>query len=353
MAITLYLRNTANHVGTLGSHGNFDLESTTGTTATQSFGANTPRTFVYYSDASIPNKADWETGDYTWYVDVTTANANVQLTSVKVSRYNSALNSELASGTATPNLTLNTTGLKSGTVSFASPNPGGRSASDRLVVTITFSKLAGGGTQSVNADVNGSADSRLDAPLIIPTIRNISDTSVSVSEAVATQKFFTRPISESSISVSEAVETNELYVKPISESSVSVSDSVEGTLIPGTPSGQLYDVHFYEFPEEISDSIYVPEPTQLEQVSTTKTHKYGIIGKVTKTKTHKYNVIAQVTKSKTHKWHIIIIVTKSKTHKFHVVGLVQRTRTHKYNIIGKVIATKTHKYGIAGTVTRT
>ena len=79
-AITLYFRNTATHVGTLGSTGNFDLESTTGTTAGQSFGANTPRTYVYYSAASFPNKLDWETGNYTWYLDVTTANANVQLT---------------------------------------------------------------------------------------------------------------------------------------------------------------------------------------------------------------------------------------------------------------------------------
>src|SRR5687767_2206021 len=252
MAITLYLRNTANHVGTLGSHGNFDLESTTGTTATQSFGANTPRTFVYYSDASIPNKADWETGDYTWYVDVTTANANVQLTSVKVSRYNSALNSELASGSASPNLTLSTTGLKSGTISFASPNPGGRSASDRLVITLSFTKLAGGGTQSVNGDVNGSGDSRIDTPLVIPVVRDISEGSVSVSENLAKQ-------------VS--------YVKPISESSVSVSDSIDRQ---HTSSAALYSVHFVEFPEEVSDSLYVPAPQQVEQVSTTKTHKYNV-----------------------------------------------------------------------------
>src|SRR5687767_3186064 len=98
MAVTLYYRNTTGHVGTLGTTGNFDLTTGTGTTATQAFSANAVRTFVYYSPTSFPNKADWETGDYTWYLDVTTANANVQLTTVKVSRYNSALNSELASG---------------------------------------------------------------------------------------------------------------------------------------------------------------------------------------------------------------------------------------------------------------
>src|SRR5215203_283406 len=121
MAITLYYRSTTGHVGTLGTTGNFDLETTTGTTASQSFSANTPRTYVYYSATTFPNLTDWATGDYTWYLDVTTANANVQLTTVKVSRYNSALNSELASGSASPNLTLSTTGLKTGTVSFASP----------------------------------------------------------------------------------------------------------------------------------------------------------------------------------------------------------------------------------------
>lgn len=332
MAITLYYRNTTGHVGTLGTTGNFDLETTTGTTATQAFSANAVRTFVYYSAANFPNKTDWETGDYTWYLDVTTANANVQLTSVKVSRYNSALNSELASGTATPNLTLSTTGLKTGTVSFASPNPGGRSASDRLVITLSFTKLAGGGTQSVNGDVNGSGDSRIDTPLIIPVVRDIS---------------------EGSVSVSEAVETQELYTKPISEDSVSASDSIEGTKIPAGPENEFYSVHLVEFPEEVSDSVYVPAPQQVEQVSTTKTHKYNLIGKVTTTKTHKYNVIGLVTQTKTHKFNIIQKITQTKTHKFNVIAKITATKTHLFSVLQQIVQTKTHKYNIIQQILRT
>jgi hypothetical protein len=332
MAITLYYRNTTGHVGTLGTTGNFDLETTTGTTATQSMGANTPRTYVYYSATTFPDKADWETGDYTWYLDVTTANANVQLTTVKVSRYNSALNSELASGSASPNLTLNTTGLKSGTVSFASPNPGGRSSTDRLVITLTFTKLAGGGVQSISADVNGSSDSRIDTPLVIPTIRNISEGSVSVSEALATQ---------------------EVYTRPISESSISASDSIEGTKIPAAPENQLYDVHFVEFPEEISDSLYVPAPTAIEQVIKYAVHVYNILGKVTTTKTHKYNLIGKITQTRTHKYNIITELETTKTHKYNIITKISTTKTHKYNIIEKITKTKTHKYQLEGKVSTT
>ena len=36
-----------------------------------------------------------------------------------------------------------------------------------------------------------------------------------------------------------------------------------------------YDVHFVEFPEDVSDSVNVPAPFQLEQVTVTKTHKYA------------------------------------------------------------------------------
>lgn len=332
MAITIYLRSTATHVGTLGSHGNFDLETTTGTTSSQSFGANTPRTFVYYSATTFPNLTDWTTGDYTWNVDVTTANANVQLTTVKVSRYDSTLTTEKASGSASPNLTLSTTGLKTGTVSFASPNPAGRAADDRLVLTLTFSKLAGGGLQSINADVNGSGDSRLDTPLIIPVVRDIS---------------------ESSVSISENLDDTETYVKSITESSISASDSIEGTKIPAAPENEVYSVHFVEFPEEVTDSLYVPPPVAVEQVSTTKTHKYDVIGKVTTTKTHKYNVIEQVTSTKTYKYNVLQTITQTKTHKFNLLQQITQTKTHLYNIIQKITRLRTHKYHVEGRVTST
>jgi hypothetical protein len=332
MAITIYLRSTTTHVGTIGSHGNFDLETTTGTTSSQSFGANTPRTYAYYSASGFPNLTDWTTGDYTWYVDVTTANANVQLTTVRVSRYNSTVTTEKAFGTASPNLTLSTTGLKSGTVSFASPNPGDRAADDRLVILLTFTKLAGGGVQSVSADVNGSGDSRLDAPLIIPVVRDIS---------------------EGSVSVSESVETQELYIKPISEDSVSASDSIEGEKIPAAPENEFYSVHFVEFPEEISDSLYVPPPVAVEPVSTTKTHKYNVIGKVTVTKTHKYNLIGLVTSTKTHIFNVIQQITQSKTHKFNVIARIIATKTHKFSVLASVSTTKTHKYNIIQQIIQT
>jgi hypothetical protein len=332
MAITIYLRSTTTHVGTIGSHGNFDLETTTGTTSSQSFGANTPRTYAYYSASGFPNLTDWTTGDYTWYVDVTTANANVQLTTVRVSRYNSTVTTEKAFGTASPNLTLSTTGLKSGTVSFASPNPGDRAADDRLVILLTFTKLAGGGVQSVSADVNGSGDSRLDAPLIIPVVRDIS---------------------EGSVSVSESVETQELYIKPISEDSVSASDSIEGEKIPAAPENEFYSVHFVEFPEEVSDSLYVPPPVAVEPVSTTKTHKYNVIGKVTVTKTHKYNLIGLVTSTKTHIFNVIQQITQSKTHKFNVIARIIATKTHKFSVLASVSTTKTHKYNIIQQIIQT
>lgn len=166
MGITLYFRNTAGHVGSLSSTANLDLETTTGTTATQVFSAgNNPLTYAYYSATTFPNRTDWNTGNYTWYLDVTSANSNVELTTVRVSRYSSDFATERAFGTASPTLTLSTTGEKSGTVTFSSPNPAGRASSDRLVVQYTFTRVGAHGTESINADVNGSADTRIDTPL--------------------------------------------------------------------------------------------------------------------------------------------------------------------------------------------
>jgi len=91
----------------------------------------------------------------------------------------------------------------------------------------------------------------------------------------------------------------------------------------------------------------------LTQVSTTKTHKYNIIGKITATKTHKYNIIGKITRTKTHKYNIVTKVTKSAVHVYNIIGKITRTRTHKYNIIAKITATKTHKYNIIGKITQT
>ena len=161
---------------------------------------------------------------------------------------------------------------------------------DRLVITLTISKLAGGGTQSATAEVNGASDSRLDTPLIIPVIKDISETSVSVSESVSKQ-----------VSL----------VKPISESSVSVSDSIE-TAFESTAT--IYYVHCVEFPELTSESIEI-STSAIIPVSTSKTHKFDIIEKVSTTKTHKYNLIGFVSTTKTHKFNLVSLITRVRTHK--------------------------------------
>ena len=166
MATTYYFRSTSNSVGSLGDE-NHDLTLTTGTSSTQVYGGNPSGNFAYYTATSDPNLTDWDTGDYTWYLDVIFANSNVELTSVRVSRYSSDFATEKAFGSSTVNLTLSSTGEKSGTVTFSSPNPAGRAASDRLVVQYLFTRVTGHGNQTIDADVNGSADTRIDTPLTI------------------------------------------------------------------------------------------------------------------------------------------------------------------------------------------
>ena len=330
MGVTLYLRNTATHVGTHGSTGNFDLESTTGTTATQSMGAaGTARTYVYYSASSFPGLTDWQTDtDYTWNIDVTTANSNVQLTSVKISRYDSSLTTERASATGTPNLTLSSTGLKTGTVTFASPNPSGRQSTDRLVVTITITKLAGGGTQSANVDVNGSSDSTVVTPLVIPVIRDINETAVTVG--------------------SESINEILSATRSVAETSVSASDSVNVSYIS---SSKLFDVHFVEFPEDALDTSLIVNVLGA-QVTSTHTHKFDIIGKVIATKTHKWNVTNAISTTKTHKWNILAQIVKSKTHVWNLLNSIVASKIHKWNTIALVTKTKTHRYDVLAPITQ-
>ena len=60
--------------------------------------------------------------------------------------------------------------------------------------------------------------------------------------------------------------------------------------------------HFHNTPPAIING------ENLTQVSTTKTHKYDVIGLVSATKTHKYDVIGLVTATKTHKFHTIVAI---------------------------------------------
>jgi hypothetical protein len=182
----------------------------------------------------------------------------------------------------------------------------------------------------------------------------INESAVSVSESLARTAIYQKPISDTSISVSDSIAKAATYSKPINESSISASDSIEGTKIPAEEEGQLYSVHLVEFPEEVTDSLYAAEPIEeVEQVSTTKTHKYNIIGKIVRTRTHKYNVIQQITRTRTHKFNIIQQIVQTRTHVFNVLQQIIKTRTHKYNVIGKITRTRTHVFNVLQQVLRT
>jgi hypothetical protein len=218
-----------------------------------------------------------------------------------------------------------------------------------------YTTTASTGPQTFEGTINESAVSVSEALARTAIYQKpISDTSISVSESVATQEVYTKPISEPSVSVSESLDDRETYLKPIDESSISASDSIEGTKIPAEEEGQLYSVHLVEFPEEATDSLYAAEPIEeVEQVSTTKTHKYNVIGKVVQTRTHKYNVIQQITRTRTHKFNIIQQIIQTRTHVFSVLQQIIKTRTHKYNVIEKITRTRTHVFSVLQQVIRT
>src|SRR5688572_26933059 len=217
-----------------------DMTLATGTGATLTYGRSNAGTVLRIWGTDGLGITDWDGGTYTWRYRVTTANTNYNITLVRLIRYGSNGTTEKAvKSSGAISVSCGTTGVKSNTIVWndGTQNPAGRASDDRFAIEFTLTTSACG-TQNIGVGTNlGSTNDEISTPLIIP-------------------QNFTGPITESSISVSEEIATILGAIREISETAVEEDDSVSGTHTPSGPSVINYFVSCVEFPEVVIDSLF-------------------------------------------------------------------------------------------------
>ncbi len=127
----------------------FNKEISSGTESADSISINVARDGTDagrgYTPTGVPNNNDWETGDITVEVNVTTADMNMDL-SVQVGRINSTCLIQQSTAFTAPQ-TLGSTGVF--TFTFSSINWSAGSTGDRLRVVYRFTTAAHGGADVV------------------------------------------------------------------------------------------------------------------------------------------------------------------------------------------------------------
>lgn len=108
----------------------------------------------------IVGTATWSSGNWTWRLNVTTANMNLTLVQVRIRRHNSACAfQETLGDSGTISVGLNTTGVKSGTISCIAGSP---AAGDKVICEFGFSNGAMS-TQNFSWTPNQNIDSPFSA----------------------------------------------------------------------------------------------------------------------------------------------------------------------------------------------
>lgn len=169
MAITLYANNPATPYG-VGGNINTNIETVSDGVAATFFPSTsaTNSDNWFYAASTMPGVLDWPTGNYTWYVDVTTANSNVVLQQVIVRRDTSSLAftpfASVSSGTL--NTAVSSTGIMTGSVNVTSAiNATGRASTDRLTMQIIWARSASAmNTQGFQYRVGLTTATRFDTP---------------------------------------------------------------------------------------------------------------------------------------------------------------------------------------------